>query len=309
MLIFNIIFPIFAIAGLGYLFATAGLFQQKHVQGLSQYVFYVAIPTLLFQSLSQIALPQQINWPFFSSYYLVVACVYAAGYFISRNVFGTARKSAAISGMASSYSNMVLIGLPVITASFGDEGLVPLFLLISIHSASQFSATTLLAESSSNSQTSWATFLKLSAEKLFKNPIIIALIAGLLFNWLTIPIPDTIFNTLILIRSSALPAALFMLGASLTAYTITGQASRAFTIVGLKMFVAPFLVYLLVTYVFDLPELWASVAVVTGALPVGVNSAVFANKYNAAVAPVGSAVLLSTLLSAATLSFLLTLFI
>ncbi|MEM9774101.1 MAG: AEC family transporter [Chloroflexota bacterium] len=151
-------------------------------------------------------------------------------------------------------------------------------------------------------------FLKLSAEKIFKNPIIIAIFLGLLFNLLRLPISEYLFNTLVLLRSAALPTALFMMGGSLANYRLGGQMSRAFTIVALKMFIAPTLVYLLVTFVFDVPDLWAAVAVVTAALPVGINSAVFANKYDSAVAPVGSAVLLSTFLSIGTISFLLSIY-
>ena len=309
MLIFNIIFPIFAIAGLGYTFATLGLFKQHHVQGLSQYVFYLAIPALLIQSLSQMALPQQINWRFLGSYYGVVLVIYLTGFGLKRYVFGGSRRAGAIFGMGSSYSNLVLMGIPVVSAGFGDEGLVALFLIISVHSVTQFTITTVLAESQDADGKSLLGFLRLSAEKLLKNPLIIALFIGLLLNWFNIQIPEVILNTIGLLRRSALPAALFMLGASLTAYKISGELKQSAVMVGLKLAIQPLLVYLLVVQLFQLPHLWSAVAVVAAALPCGVNAAVFANKYDAAVAAVGSSVLLSTLLSMGTISFLLTLLV
>lgn len=309
MLIFNIIFPIFAIASLGYLFATIGLFQQNHVQGLSQYVFYLAIPALLIQSLSQMNLPEQINWRFLGSYYGVVFFIYLIGFLVKRRFFGGSRTASAIFGMGSSYSNLVLMGIPVISASFGDEGLVPLFLIISVHSVIQFTITTILAESQAAEGKGTIDFLRMSAEKLLKNPLIIALSIGLLLNWFQLQLPEVVLNTIVLLRRSALPAALFMLGASLTAYKISGQFSQSIVMVGLKLFIQPLIVYLLVFEVFQLPQPWGAVAVMAAALPCGVNAAVFANKYNASVAPVGSSVLLSTLLSIGTISFLLTLFI
>ncbi len=309
MLIANIIFPIFAIAGLGYLFAYLGLFQQKHVQGLSQYVFYLAIPVLLIQTLSQITLPDVINWPFFASYYLALCVIYLIGFLIQRFVFGGSRKESAIFGMGSSYSNLVLIGIPVISAGFGDAGLVPHFLIISIHSVVQFTITTILAESDSGESKSTVDFLKLSAEKLIKDPLILALITGLSLNWLAIEIPELILSTFSLIRGSVLPAALFMLGASLAGFRISGQLSQAVVIIGLKQIMQPLLVYLLVFQLFELPQLWGAVAVIASAMPIGVNVAVFANKYDSAVAPIGTAVLLSTLMSIGTISVLLNTFI
>ncbi|MEM9774100.1 MAG: AEC family transporter [Chloroflexota bacterium] len=152
MLSFIIIFPIFAIAGLGFLLALTPLFDRSHIQGLSQFVFYVAIPALLFQSLSQVNLPEQINWQFVGSYYIVVIAIYAAGFLVNKLLFRGSRRSSAIFGMASSYSNMVLIGIPIVNATFGDDGLVPIVVLVSIHSALQFSTTTLIAESSMGDQ-------------------------------------------------------------------------------------------------------------------------------------------------------------
>ncbi|MFK7801046.1 MAG: AEC family transporter [Anaerolineae bacterium] len=309
MLIFNIIFPIFAIAGLGYAFALMGLFTPEHGKGLSRYVLNFAIPILLFQSLSKITLPETINWAFFVSYYLVVLVIYAAGFLIGRQRFGYGRKGGALFGMGSSYSNLVLIGIPVITAALGEAALLPHLLIISFHSAVQFTLTTVLAESETTRNTAPLDFIRLPLQKIIKNPIIIGLISGLLFNWFSIQIPAVVESTITLIRGSALPAALFMLGASLAAYKISGQLNQASIIVGLKVLIQPLLVYLLVVVVFDLPQPWSAVAVIAAGLPAGVNSAVFANKYDAVVAPIGTAVLLSTLISIGTISFLLTLFI
>ena len=51
-----------------------------------------------------------------------------------------------IFGLGASYSNMILIGLPIISTGLGDEALLPLFMLVSIHSALLFFVVTLLVE-------------------------------------------------------------------------------------------------------------------------------------------------------------------
>jgi predicted permease len=75
--------------------------------------------------------------------------------------------------------------------------------------------------------------------------------------------------------------------------------------IGMKLLVHPALVWVFSRFVFDLSPLWTGVAVLTAALPTGVNVSVFAGKYNAAVAPVVTGTLVSTLLSIITLSVLL----
>jgi predicted permease len=57
--------------------------------------------------------------------------------------------------------------------------------------------------------------------------------------------------------------------------------------------------------VFEMPPLWAKVAIVLGAMPVGVNVYLFSVRYHAGEAESATAVLLSSILSLGTLSLVL----
>ena len=61
----------------------------------------------------------------------------------------------------------------------------------------------------------------------------------------------------------------------------------------------------LTRYVFSVPALWAKVAILIAALPVGVNTYLFAVRYDAGQAESASAILLSSLLSVVTVSLVL----
>ena len=58
--------------------------------------------------------------------------------------FGHSLKESGVFGLGAAYSNTVLIGIPVCYSVYGDEGLIPLFIIISIHSAVLFSVTTIM---------------------------------------------------------------------------------------------------------------------------------------------------------------------
>jgi predicted permease len=60
---------------------------------------------------------------------------------------------------------------------------------------------------------------------------------------------------------AAVPCALFSLSASLTCYRITGNTSESLSIVTIKNMIHPVFVWLLVTYLLDVPDFWAKVAV------------------------------------------------
>ena len=76
----------------------------------------------------------------------------------------------------------------------------------------------------------------------------------------------------------------------------------------LKLAIHPAIVWVLATYVFDVPELWMQVGVIVAALSAGVLAFLFAQRYSIGVAPATSAVFASTALSAFSLTLLLFLF-
>jgi hypothetical protein len=71
------------------------------------------------------------------------------------------------------------------------------------------------------------------------------------------------------------------MGASLRAYRIAGALQPALVMVALKLVVCPLAVWALATLVFEMPPLWAKVAIVLAAMPVGVNVYLFAARYDA----------------------------
>ncbi|MEC9175954.1 MAG: AEC family transporter, partial [Pseudomonadota bacterium] len=73
----------------------------------------------------------------------------------------------------------------------------------------------------------------------------------------------------------------------------------------LKLAGHPALVWLLGTYVFDVPALWRDVAVLVAALPVGINVYLLAARYHAGEAAVASSLVLSAGLSFLTVTVVL----
>ena len=311
MAIFEIVFPIFAIALVGFIVTYAGLFSARDIRGISRFVFDIAIPVMLFNSMARIDLPDTLNWGFLLSYYLVAVSMFFLGMVISNRFFQHSIQEQSVFGLGSAYSNTVLVGLPIITTGLGERALLPMFMLISIHSAVLFFLVSLMAER--NGGEGHARTVPVIAgqaiKKMFTNPIIIGLALGLLFNLLAIPIPTPIAKTIELISGAALPSALFVLGASLSAYKLAGHFREAWTLSALKLLLMPALVAVLAFVVFDLDPLWAAVAVMTAGMPVGINVYMFSQKYEAGIETISTAILLSTSISVVTISLLLIIFI
>ncbi|MBX3047580.1 MAG: AEC family transporter [Anaerolineales bacterium] len=301
--ILAIIVPVFAVVAVGYLAARWGWLSAADNSGISKFVFVLALPLLLFDSLANLESPGVFRWQFLLSFFAGSFIVYALGYLLSKWLFGAAPKEQAVFGLGGAYSNMVLIGLPVVSAAFGEAGLLPMLILISLHSVLLFSVFLLLMERGDPGD--WLRQLRFSARQLMTNPLILGLLAGVLARALGLGLPGPLAEAVHIIGQAALPCSLIVLGASLREYKIGGELGKAWVIVALKLLAQPLIVWALAFHVFELEPLWAAVAVIAAALPVGVNAYIMAEQYQVGRATISTAILVSTLLSVVTQSLLL----
>lgn len=308
MAVLEVVLPIVLVVLLGYGIVWQGVLGARDVEGISRFVFKVGLPVLLFNSLSDMQMPALFHWQFLFSYYFVSLLIYAIGYGISRYWFAHSLSKQGIFGFGSSYSNLVLVGLPIISTGLGQEAVLPLFMLVSLQSAIFFPIVILLVERESHAGQSWQRVMGQTMRNVVSNPIILGLCAGILVNFLAIPIPLLLAKALGTIGQAALPCALFVLGASLRTYKLAGHLAEAWTMMGLKLLLQPILVGVLVFGLFQEDPLWGAVAVMAAGMPVGVNAFLFAQEYQVGVATVSTSVLLSTLLSVFSLSLMLFIF-
>lgn len=308
MSVIEVIFPVFFVVLIGYTAARTTFISPTDASGIAKFVFNIAIPALLFNSLSKVELPPSFEWQYLVSYYAAVVVVFGLGMLLSKFIFKQRREEQAIFGMGSAYSNSVLVGLPIISAGLGEEALLPLFILISIHTAVLFFLAISVIESDQDGG-SRREIIRQVARGLLLNPIIIGLLLGVLANVTGLRLWSPLDSGLELLARASLPCALFVLGASLNNYTLKGNLGKAGLMVVMKLFVHPAVVFVLVFFVFDINLLWSTVAVMTAGMPTGVNSYVLAQKYGLNVPVVSSSILLSTILAAGTQSLMLAVYL
>lgn len=301
----DIVFPVFGLALLGFFATRMGWFDASAARGLSSFVFNFAIPVMLFRTISQATLPAQIPWTFFISYYLSAGILFVLAGLIAKLMFRYPLTDLGIFGMAASYSNVVLMGIPLIINAYGEAALIPLFMIISTHAAIMFMTTTATMEATRNDTSQMLSLPWQTLKVLARNTIVLGLIAGLCFNLLGLEIPRGIDSIAKSLSGAALPCAVFSMGVSLGQYRIRGGISQAFTLIALKNLAHPLLVWMLAGPVFNLPPLWIKVAVILAACPIGINTYLFAQRYNTLIPTTAAAVVLSTGISFFTISFIL----
>jgi hypothetical protein len=136
---------------------------------------------------------------------------------------------------------------------------------------------------------------------MFQNALIIGIVLGFVVNFSDITLPVALTDALDMVVRAALPAALFGMGGVLFKYRPDGDLRTIGFVCGISLLLHPAIVWLLGTY-HDLSAPAFRSAVITAAMPTGVNGYVFANMYGRARREAASSVLLGTALSIFTIS-------
>lgn len=307
-IVIEIVAPVFGLVLLGYGAVKLGLFGEQAASGLSRFVFDFAIPAYLFRTFATTDLPESIPWGLYGSFYLAVLGVYGFGMALGVVAFRRDFMGATLTGMGCAFGNTVLLGLPIVLRTFGDEGAVPMFLILAVHGLILMTLTTVLLEFGRNAGAALSALPGQVARGLVTNPLLMGLALGLAFNLMDWRIPGVIDDVCRLLQGAVAPAALFAMGATLASYGFAGRLTQSIVVLSAKMLLLPLAVWLLATFVFDLPPVWAMVATLAAAQPTGVNVYLFASRYGTAQAISSSTIFLSTAFSVLSISAILYLF-
>ena len=290
---FLVVLPVFGLIALGYLARWTKLLRETTGEGLSEFVFVLAVPCLLFRTLAKADIPVTQPWGYWIAYFTGLTVVWALAMLIASRFFARKGPELVVSGFAAGQSNTIFVGVPMILKAYGDAGAVPLGLLLAVHLPVTMTIATVLAEGRSASVT-------MLFRRLFTHPIIIGIILGVLARPVIAQIPSPVWTLIDLIADAAVPCALISLGISMRRYGLESGLGLPVALSVLKLGLHPLIVYLLATKVFDMPSHWSGVAVLFAACPCGINAYLFAERYRQGVADASSAITLSTLLSLVT---------
>ena len=299
----DVIVPVFGVVALGYLVGAFRWMDSGAVRGLSLYVFNIAIPLLLFKAMSTVTLPEQMPWGYVSGFFACALGLFFAVFFLSRMISSKSLGEIGVLAFGSSYGNFIPLGIPLVMTAFGEAATVPLFLLVAFQAPVFFAPMIVIQESTRKRERRGAIGWPV-VKSIVANQYVLGIGLGAIVNLTGFSLPGPVSDIIALVGQSAVPCALFALGAALSFYAIDGVLGRALVIVAIKNVLLPLLVWG-VSIRLGLPPVWQAVMVVMAALPVGINTYLFAERYECGQALAGTAVVVSTAVSVITLSVVL----
>lgn len=303
MSLLAIVLPVFGLIAIGFAAARAGLVADRVGDGLSDFVFTVAVPCLLFKTLATASVPEASPWGYWAAYFAAVIVVWTLASLAVTAGFGRDGPTATVAGFSAAQANTVLIGIPLILTSFGEAGRVPIFLLLAIHLPVMMTAATLSIELRGAERAPWPVLARRLAVSILTHPIIVGILLGLGWRLTGWTIPAIPFQILDMLGATAVPCALFSAGMALRRYGIAGDVRITLVVSALKLLLHPALVFGIGAFVVALPPVWLGAAVLFAACPSGINAYLLANRYGTGVRIASSSIALSTALAAGSVTF------
>ncbi|MCC9623839.1 AEC family transporter [Thalassospira sp. MA62] len=296
--------PVFLTILCGFLLTYLKVIKREGVPALAKLAMSAFIPAMLFQTLSQSDISAHFDLRLWGSYYSGALLNFALVFVLARVWFKARNDEAAVTSMGGVFSNVVLLGIPFVSAVYGDEGLVPLLVVLSIHPVTIMGLTILIVEASRGGDGHWLPNVGRSIVRVFKNPIIFAIILGVLASLIGLELPEMINGTLERFRTAGPTIALLLVGAGLYGQSVRGNISASLLCTCAKMIVQPVLVFCMGHFVFGLDGLWLTIVTLIAALPSGANVAIIAGSYNVCIDRSSTTILLTTIVSMLTLPLL-----
>ncbi len=306
-LVIDIVIPIFGLIGLGYLMARTPLLSAEGTRGLTQFVFYCAIPVLLFRAGTRLFGAEPLEPGLLVAFFgggLTIQLSVLLWLWLAR---GRPLGEATMAGLCAAFTNTVMLGLPLAYALFGDRGLLLTSSVIAVNGLIYYSLTTTLIELGQGSAgSSWRNVCS-ALKGLLTNPILLGMAAGLVWGALGLAIPGPAARMIDLLAAAAPPVALFALGASVAQFKLAGDLVEAVWLSAIKLLVSPALVGAIGYFLAGLRGETLALAILLASTPVGVNPFLIASRYGVYVQRCGSAILITTGLSVVTIGLLIAL--
>lgn len=301
--IFNVVLPVFAIILSGYVCGRVGILGAASSEALNKFVYFVALPVLLFYSMARVDPAEIFNLPYLAAFAAGSFVTAILGIVIARVVFRTRLADQSMYGMVAIFGNTGYMGIPLSIIAFGEAGALPAIVATVFQSTVMIAFFAVLIESDLHGERGAKAIFEVT-KSLSKNPLMVSSLAGIAWSFTGVDLPTPVANFCSILSGAAGPSALFAIGLFLVGKPLLHGFAEVSSVSFIKLLIHPLITWGLFHYVFEVDPLWEAVGILMAALPAGALCFVVAQNYNVYVQRTSAAILLSTLVAVVTLSLL-----
>lgn len=303
----NATVPVFLIILLGFFLQKIGFLNDSFNNTADAFVFRCALPVSLFRSIAGMDFYGDFDLRFclfcFLGTTVMFAGVWGASWLLLKD-----KSQVGAFAQASARSSAAILGVALATNIYGNAGMVPMMIMSAVPFFNVYSVLILSFSPQVDENgrllpgSHGMAAVKSACVNVAKNPLILGILAGLPFALLRITVPTMIDSALKSVGNTATPIALLVVGASFSGAQALKRWKSATVSALVKLFLLP-AIFLPLAGAMGFQDSQMIAILIMAGSPTTVACFIMAKNMKADSVLTANAVLLSTLLSAPSLTF------
>ena len=259
--------PIFILIAIGFAAVRSGTLARNEIRALGTFVINFALPALLFKAMAGRNVDELVKLDLLVIYALGSLLVVAGIIAVACLIYRCSLQAAAILAMGMAVSNSAYIGFPIAQQLIGPAASTNLAIYAVVETLIMLPLLMSLAELGGDSGRHWARVLFGILGRLLKNPMFVAIVAGMGFSVLGLYLPLPLARVVDMLAAASAPVALFYIGGILATLSLKGMAGDIGRIVAGKLILHPLVVAgIFLVLAFDDPML-RNAAIINAGMP------------------------------------------
>lgn len=294
-IVIRTIVPILLLMGTGLVSRKLRILKSGDERILSAYLYYFALPALLFVSMSETDFTQENLRLMLAGIVpvLIVLTIYMLAYLL----FKFSKHTLYLIILSTVFGSLAFFGIPFISFAFEEEGRQVATLAVASISIVSVAVSITTLELYRLKQSNVLKALRIVIKRLSRNPLVISIFSGIfvslvrsLFN---AEIPGPISEPLHMLGGTTSTVAIFMLGVFLHGRKYT-NLGKAFKLSLLRIVFLPITAFLS-TSLFQLSGIERPTLILMHGMPVAISMIVLSERYNFYKETIASLILISSL--------------
>ncbi len=304
--ILSVTAPIFMLIGIGFVATRAQLVTREQIRGMGSFVITLALPALIIKGLAERPFHEIVNIEFLLAYAAGSLASFGLGFFVFHKRLKQDISSSAMAGLGMSASNSGFIGYPVAAMVVGPSAALGVAMAIMVETIVIIPMAQALAETGQHSGAPRRVVLLRTARRLTRSPLIIAIATGLALSLLGLRLPLIGTQVIDMLAGASAPVALFVIGGTLYGLKARGLMADITQIAIGKLIAHPIAIFLAFLLVPNMDPGLKTAGLVFASAPMLSIYPILGQRFGLEER-CAAALLVSTVLSFATISLLLSL--
>jgi len=223
---------VFGLVGLGYVAGLTGYLKPEVGDSLSEFAINVALPALLFNTMAKADFQGADPLTVWLAYFSASAVAGLAGHIATTRLFGRDAQAGVVGGVAASFSNLLLLGSPLMLGVFGQPGFEILSLVIAVQLPLLLTVSIILFNLMAvrDERAGLLSIVADIARRVTRNTLILGILAGLFWRLGGLTMPAIADRLIVALSGAAGTVALVAMGLGLQFGTGQGLASTQITL-------------------------------------------------------------------------------